>query len=133
MWIATSSRLMVEPAALPISGGYVALHLALRSLEERGALHISPLTDSVAAISVGVVHGMPVLDLEYGEDSEADVDMNVVMTGSGRIVEVQATAEKVPFGRDTLGQLMDLAELGIGEPTDGQVRAVAEGAALGGA
>jgi len=116
-----------------ISGGYVALHLALRSLEERGALHVSPLTDSVAAISVGVVHGMPVLDLEYGEDSEADVDMNVVMTGSGRIVEVQATAEKVPFGRDTLGQLMDLAELGIGETTDGQVRAVAEGAALGGA
>lgn len=114
-----------------ISGGYVALHLALERLGESAPLESSPLTDSVAAVSVGVVHGMPILDLEYSEDVEADVDMNVVMTGSRGIVEVQATAEQVPFGRDALGQLMDLAELGVQETTSGQVRAIAGRRELG--
>ncbi len=108
-----------------VSGGYLALHLALMKAVDEGRLRSLPLTDSVAAVSVGVVGGMPVLDLEYAEDSAADVDMNVVMTGSGRIIEVQATAEIVPFSRDTLEQLLDLAEEGLKEISAVQAEVIA--------
>jgi ribonuclease PH len=92
---------------------------------DSGALLTMPLNDSVAAVSVGVVGGMPVLDLEYREDCVADVDMNVVMTGSGRIIEVQATAETTPFDRPVLDQLLDLAETGIRQMTSAQLEVAA--------
>ncbi len=96
-----------------ITAGYVALALALRTLKERGAITGDPLADSVAAVSVGMVGGRPVLDLSYAEDAAADVDFNVVMTGSGRLVELQGTAEGDPFSRADLDALVDLAENGI--------------------
>ena len=80
-----------------------------------GKLARSPITDHVAAISVGVFEGTPVLDLDYPEDSRCDTDMNVVMTGAGGFVEVQGTAEGVPFSRDEMNTLLDLAQSGIGE------------------
>jgi ribonuclease PH len=76
---------------------------------------MSPLTDSVAAVSVGVYRGVPVLDLDYAEDSDCDTDMNVVMTGSGDFVEVQGTAEGAPFSRSEMEALLDLAQSGIGQ------------------
>ena len=85
-----------------ICGGYLALHLAMTGLVERGLLRALPLSDSVAAVSVGIVDGEPLLDLPYVEDSRAEVDMNVVISGSGELVEVQATAERTPFGRASL-------------------------------
>jgi ribonuclease PH len=96
-----------------ICGGYVALHLALSRLVGRGMLERVPLRDSVAAVSVGIVDGEPLLDLPYAEDSRAEVDMNVVMTGSGELIEVQATAERTPFGRASLDRLLELAAGGI--------------------
>ena len=96
-----------------VSGGYLAVHLALLRAVADGRLRSLPVRDSVAAVSVGVVGGLPLLDLEYGEDSAADVDMNVVMTGSQRLVEVQATAEIEPFDRDTFDHLLDLAVEGM--------------------
>ena len=81
--------------------------------------------DSVAAVSVGVVEGVPLLDLDYAEDSNADTDMNVVMTGDGRLVEVQATAERDPFARETLDELIELATAGIAEVAALQAEAVA--------
>ena len=96
-----------------ICGGYVALHLALSRLVGKGALERVPLRDSVAAVSVGIVDGEPRLDLPYAEDSRAEVDMNVVMTGSGELIEVQATAERTPFGRASLDRLLELAAGGI--------------------
>jgi ribonuclease PH len=96
-----------------VSGGYLALHLALKRAVDAGVLRALPLTDSVAAASVGVVGGMPVLDLEYEEDCAAQVDMNVVMTGKGRLIEVQATAESDPFERSVFDELLGLAEQGI--------------------
>ena len=96
-----------------ICGGYVALHLALSRLVGRGMLARVPLRDSVAAVSVGIVDGEPLLDLPYAEDSRAEVDMNVVMTGSGELIEVQATAERTPFGRASLDRLLELAAGGI--------------------
>jgi ribonuclease PH len=96
-----------------ICGGYVALHLALSRLVGRGMLPRVPLRDSVAAVSVGIVDGEPLLDLPYAEDSRAEVDMNVVMTGSGELIEVQATAERTPFGRASLDRLLELAAGGI--------------------
>jgi ribonuclease PH len=96
-----------------ICGGYVALHLALSRLVGRGALERLPLRDSVAAVSVGIVDGEALLDLPYAEDSRAEVDMNVVMTGSGELIEVQATAERTPFGRASLDRLLELAAGGI--------------------
>lgn len=96
-----------------VSGAYVALHLALKRAVDAGTLRALPLTDSVAAVSVGVVGGTPVVDLEYVEDCGAEVDMNVVMTGAGRFIEVQATAETQPFERTVLDELLRLAELGI--------------------
>ncbi len=96
-----------------ISGGYVALHRALATLVDRGLIGELPLTQTVAAISVGVVGGQAMLDLPYVEDSTADTDMNVVMTGDGRFVEVQGTAEAQPFDRAALDELLDLAAGGI--------------------
>ena len=96
-----------------ITGAFVALALALEKLRERDAIRTIPLTDYVAAISVGIVGGEPLLDLAYEDDSKADVDMNIVKTGDGRFIEVQGTAEAIPFGRDALLQLLDLADIGI--------------------
>ena len=96
-----------------ISGGFVALVFALHSLKERGALKKIPISDHVAATSVGIVDGTPLLDLAYEEDSTAEVDMNVVMTGDGRFIEVQGTAEGEPFSRTSHDLLLALAEHGI--------------------
>jgi ribonuclease PH len=97
-----------------ITGGYIALALAVRSLKERGAIKDPDvLSDSVAAVSAGIVEGQPMLDLAYEEDSRAEVDLNVVMTGSGRLVEVQGTAEGEPFTREQLDEMIGLAATGI--------------------
>lgn len=96
-----------------ITGAYVALHDAISYLLKNGTIKESPLTNSVAAISVGVYKDTPVLDLDYIEDSDCDTDMNVVMTGSGGFVEIQGTAEGEPFDRETMNQLLDLAVHGI--------------------
>src|SRR5438128_11271520 len=96
-----------------ITGAYVALALALETLRKRDVIKTIPLSDYVAATSVGIVDGEPLLDLAYDDDSRAEVDMNVVMTGSGKFIEVQGTAEALPFGRDALNGLLDLAQLGI--------------------
>ena len=98
-----------------VTGAYVALVLALRQLVQFGTLKKLPVTDHVAATSVGIVAGVPVLDLCYDEDSTAEVDMNVVMTGSGRFVELQATAEKTAFDDAQLAALLDLGRRGVGE------------------
>ena len=98
-----------------VTGGYVALALALRKLIREGLLHHRVLKTSVAAVSVGVVQGEPLLDLCYEEDAIADVDFNVVMTAEGEYVEVQGTAEGQPFSRATMNELLNLAEKGIGE------------------
>jgi ribonuclease PH len=103
-----------------ITGAYVA---ARRALDRSGLS--KALTGSVAAVSVGVVAGESLLDLDYSEDSNADVDLNVVMTADGRLVEVQATAEKVPFDRARLDELLDLAESGIEDLQRFQEEAVA--------
>ncbi len=96
-----------------ITGAYVALGLACHHLMNEGLLERSPLVEPVAAVSVGIVDGVPLLDLDYEEDSTAQVDMNVVGTASGRLVEVQGTAEGHPFSRDELDDLLDLALGGI--------------------
>jgi ribonuclease PH len=96
-----------------ITGGYVALHDALTRLVQSGGIPAHPLTEACAAISVGIVDGTPILDLPYVEDSAAEVDMNVVMTESGRFLEVQGTAEGMSFSRGELDQLLGLAEGGI--------------------
>src|SRR5881628_3263167 len=98
-----------------ITGAFVALALALEKLRERDAIRVIPLTDYVAAISVGIVGGEPLLDLAYEDDSKADVDMNIVKTGDGRFIEVQGTAEAEPFGREALVTLLDLADSGISQ------------------
>jgi ribonuclease PH len=98
-----------------ITGGFVALALAGQRLVAEGTLDRTPLTGSVAAVSAGVVGGVPLLDLDYGEDSSAEVDANVVMTGDGGLVEVQATAEKTPLSRAHLDDLLALAAAGIAE------------------
>jgi ribonuclease PH len=112
-----------------ITGGYVALELALRGLIGKGALDVLPLNGSVAAVSCGVVEGVPVLDLDYPEDSTAEVDMNVVMTGEGGLVEVQATGERTPLSRASLDELLGLAADGIERLRAEQVAAVGEPAA----
>ncbi|MCY3578029.1 MAG: ribonuclease PH [bacterium] len=96
-----------------ISGAYVALHDALSRLLAAGDIEQHPIIEACAAVSVGIVEGTPSLDLPYEEDVSAEVDMNVVMTESGRFVEVQGTAEGMAFGRDQLDELLDLATLGI--------------------
>ena len=96
-----------------ITGGFVAMALALQHMKQKGMIRTIPLSDYVAAISVGVVAGTPMLDLAYEEDSQADVDMNVVKTGDGRFIEVQGTAEGPPFERSELDALLGLADSGI--------------------
>jgi len=103
-----------------ITGAFVALGLALKQVVDYGTLPRLPLLDYVAAISVGIVGGSPLADLCYDEDSRADVDMNVVMTGSGRMVEVQATAERMPFDDDQFGSLLGLARKSIAQLVDVQ-------------
>jgi ribonuclease PH len=109
-----------------ICGAYVALHDAFTRLRQAGTIGAQPLTDSVAAVSVGIVDGVPMLDLPYEEDSRAEVDMNVVMTGAGRFVEVQGTAEGVAFSRGELDELLALAEGGIAELSRRQAALLAE-------
>ena len=106
-----------------ITGAFVALALALRQLVSYGALKSMPLRDIVAATSVGLVGGVPMLDLCYDEDSQADVDMNVVMTGAGKFVEVQATAEHTAFDDAQMGRLIDLARAGIAQLIEIQKKA----------
>jgi ribonuclease PH len=108
-----------------ITGAYVALALACAALQTSGKLQRLPLTGSVAAVSSGVVGGVPVLDLDYAEDSTAEVDANVVMTGDGGLVEVQATAERTPLSRAHLDDLLGLAATGIDELRALQTAAVA--------
>src|SRR5688572_16976332 len=96
-----------------ITGAFVALALAIEKLRGQSVLRSMPLSDYVAATSVGIVDGEPLLDLAYDDDSRAEVDMNVVKTGDGRFIEVQGTAEALPFGRDSLNTLLDLADAGI--------------------
>jgi ribonuclease PH len=107
-----------------ITGGYVALRLALQKLVDAGELETMPLSGSVAAISVGIVDGRPLCDLDYSEDSTAEVDANVVMTGEGGLVEVQATAERTPLSRASLDELLGLAEMGISRLRQVQERVV---------
>jgi len=103
-----------------ITGAFVALALALEKLRARDAIKSIPLSDYVAATSVGIVDGEPLLDLAYDDDSRADVDMNIVKTGDGRFIEVQGTAEAEPFGREALMMLLDLADLGIAQLVEKQ-------------
>ena len=107
-----------------ITGSFIAMADAIGTVVRAGALPGTPVRDCVAAISVGIVGGAPTLDLNYVEDSSAEVDMNVVMTGAGAFVEVQGTAEQTPFGRDSLDAMLALAEQGIGRLIALQRRAV---------
>jgi len=109
-----------------VSGAYVALMQALHHLKAQGAFAKIPTFDSVAAVSVGVVAGETVLDLNYAEDSSAAVDMNVIMTGGGRFVEIQGTAEGLPFDRDRLNEMLDLAAQGVKQIFATQRRALEE-------
>ena len=110
-----------------ITGAYVALSLAIDVLIKRGAIERSPLTGEIAAVSCGIVGGVPLLDLDYSEDSTAEVDANVVMTGDGGLVEVQATAERTPLSRAHLDELLALAQSGIEELRAVQQEAIAAG------
>jgi ribonuclease PH len=111
-----------------ITGAYVALALACRRLTEKGLLESSPLTGAVAAVSCGMVAGRALLDLDYSEDSAAEVDANIVMTGAGDLVEVQATAERVPLSRASLDELLALAAGGIQQLRAAQEQAIADSA-----
>lgn len=108
-----------------ITGAWLALHDACAQLVAQGKLPGNPVRDHVAAISVGIYKGVPVLDLDYPEDSDCDTDMNVIMTGRGGIVEIQGTAEGEPFSRAQMSQLLDLAESGISELVARQKAALA--------
>jgi len=103
-----------------ITGGFIALVDLFRRIKDRGVVNSIPVTDYVSAVSVGIVDGRPLLDLDYAEDSSAEVDMNFVMTGKGLFIEVQGTAEAKPFDRDQLSALTDLAAFGVGELTERQ-------------
>src|SRR5499427_912584 len=103
-----------------ITGAFVALALALEKMRERDMIRTIPLSDYVAATSVGIVDSEPLLDLAYDDDSRAEVDMNIVKTGDGRFIEVQGTAEALPFGRTALDTLLDLADHGIRQLVDKQ-------------
>lgn len=107
-----------------VNGAYVALVLALRKLKKAKLIKTIPVTDSLAAVSVGIVSGEKILDLSAKEDNNADVDMNVVMTGGGKIIEIQGTAEKVAFSRKDLDGLIDLAEAGIASVMKAQEKAL---------
>jgi ribonuclease PH len=108
-----------------ITGGYVALGLACRFLMKTGKLKANPLLTSVAAVSCGIYKGEPILDLDYAEDSDAEVDANFVLTGAGGIVEIQGTAEQKPFSEAQFNALLRLAQKGIGELTKKQNEALA--------
>ncbi len=108
-----------------ITGGYVALAIAIGRLEKRKTIPAGVLLDSLTAVSVGVVGGQVRLDLDYELDLAADVDMNIVMTGKGQFVEIQGTAEKQPFARTVLNEMLELAEKGIGELQQKQAAALA--------
>jgi ribonuclease PH len=108
-----------------VTGGWVALKLAMRRLLEEGVITRDPMFDHVAAVSCGLVDGAAVLDLDYEEDSNAEADANFVLTGGGQIVEVQATGEKRGFSRAEFNALFDLAHLGIGALVDKQKAAIA--------
>jgi len=108
-----------------ITGGYVAMHQAVEWMKTNGKLKVDPMHTAVAAVSVGIVEGTPILDLKYDEDSNAEVDMNVVMTGSGKFVEVQGTAEKGVFDRSELDDLVNMAENGIRELLEMQEKVLA--------
>ncbi|MEP7155029.1 MAG: ribonuclease PH [Betaproteobacteria bacterium] len=108
-----------------ITGAYVALRDAIEVLLSKGLIKESPLLDSIAAVSVGIDSSGPVLDLDYIEDSSCETDMNVVMTGAGKFVEIQGTAEGVPFSRSDMDVLVGLAEKGIAELMREQVKALA--------
>jgi ribonuclease PH len=112
-----------------VTGAYVALALACARLHAEGELERSPLSGSVAAVSCGIVAGAPLLDLDYAEDSTAEVDANVVMTGEGGLVEVQATAERTPLSRTHLDELLALAAAGIERLRGAQERAIERGQA----
>jgi len=107
-----------------ITGGAVALYQALRTLKDEGEIEIIPLSEMVAAVSVGIKNGKAILDLDYALDSTVDVDMNIVMTESGRLVEVQGTAEEQSFTRDQMNQMLDLAEKGVKEIIVAQKKAL---------
>ncbi len=109
-----------------ITGAYIALHDAISGLLERGLLPESPIREAVAAVSVGVYRGVPVLDLDYPEDSACETDMNVVMTASGGLVEIQGTAEGAPFSRTEMNAMLDLAHAGIADLVARQRAALAE-------
>ena len=96
-----------------ITGAFVALALAINKLREQDTIRTMPIVDYVAATSVGIVEGMPMLDLAYVEDSKADVDVNIIKTGAGLYIELQGTAEALPFGREGLNRLLDLADTGV--------------------
>ncbi|MDH5756477.1 MAG: ribonuclease PH [Nitrospinota bacterium] len=100
---------------MAVTGAFVAMHQAMAGLVDRGIIARNPVVDFVAAVSVGIIDGKLALDLCYDEDSQADVDMNVVMTGAGKFIELQGTAERIPFGKDDLDQLLDMASGGIRE------------------
>lgn len=110
-----------------ITGAFICLSDALQYALNNGLIEKAPLRDYLAAVSVGVVHGEPMIDLCYAEDSAAEVDMNVVMTGSGEFVEVQGTAEGTPFSKDRFDSLLKLAEQGIKNLIDIQKRLIEEG------
>ncbi len=98
-----------------ITGAYVALNLACKKLVSKGRLSGSPVLSEVAAVSVGIVEGTPISDLKYEEDSNAEVDMNIVCTGTGKFIEIQGTAEQEPFDREQMNEMLKLAEKGVGE------------------
>lgn len=107
-----------------ITGGWVALKLAVNQLLKQGSIKTNPLTSPVAAISCGIYAGQSVLDLDYPEDSEAGVDGNFIMLGNGQMIEVQMSAEGATYSRDQMNQLIDLAELGVGQLVEKQLSAV---------
>ena len=108
-----------------ITGAYVALALACRKLVKQGTIRTSPILSEVAAVSVGIIEGTSILDLAYAEDSNADVDMNVVCTGSGKFIELQGTAEREPFSRDQMDEMLVLAEIGVNKLFEIQRNALA--------
>lgn len=108
-----------------ITGAYVALALACRRLVKQGIIKTNPILSEVAAVSVGIIEATPILDLAYAEDSEADVDMNVVCTGSGKFIELQGTAEREPFSREQMDAMLILAEKGIHQLFEIQRRVLA--------
>ena len=108
-----------------ITGGWVALRLAVNKLLKAGAISSDPILDHVAAVSCGIYAGQPLLDLDYAEDSEAGTDGNFVLTGAGRLIEVQMSAEGATFSRDEMGHLLDLAEAGMADLVAAQKAAVA--------